>query len=101
MYTVYIADDEGKVILQTIRENLKAFNGQETSHEASLQASKVRLKAIMESLSLNASEVHPGLGELNLLFIAAELILLNEESEGALSLLLLKNWRHIYIRRHS
>lgn len=86
----FTGDDEGKVILQTIRENLKAFNGQETSHEASLQASKVRLKAIMESLSLNASEVHPGLGELNLLFIAAELILLNEESEGGIKLALIE-----------
>lgn len=35
----FTGDDEGKVILQTIRENLKAFNDQETPHEASLQTS--------------------------------------------------------------
>lgn len=69
----FSGDDEGKVILQTIRENLKAFNDQETPHEASLLASKAHLKAIVESLSLNVSEMCPGLGELNLLFIAAEL----------------------------
>ncbi|MCX4372968.1 MAG: AAA family ATPase, partial [Dysosmobacter sp.] len=48
------------------------------------------LKAIMESLSLNASEVRPGLGELNLLFIAAELILLKEQSEGGIKLALIE-----------
>lgn len=86
----FTGNDEGKVILQTIRENLKAFNGQETPHEASLQTSKVQLKAIMESLSLNASEVRPGLGELNLLFIAAELILLKEQSDGGIKLSLIE-----------
>ena len=86
----FTGDDEGKVILQTIRENLKAFNDQETPHEASLQTSKAHLKAIMESLSLNASEVRPGLGELNLLFIATELILLKEQSEGGIKLALIE-----------
>lgn len=86
----FSGDDEGKIILQTIRENLKAFNDQETPHDASLQTSKVHLKAIMESLSLNASEVRPGLGELNLLFIAAELILLKEQDEGGIKLALIE-----------
>lgn len=86
----FSGDDEGKIILQTIRENLKAFNDQETPHDASLQTSKVYLKAIMESLSLNASEVLPGLGELNLLFIAAELILLKEQDEGGIKLALIE-----------
>lgn len=86
----FTGDDEGKVILQTIRENLKAFNDQETPHEASLLASKAHLKAIVESLSLNVSEMRPGLGELNLLFIAAELILLKEQSEGGIKLALIE-----------
>lgn len=86
----FTEDGEGKVILQTIRENLKAFNGQETPHQATLQTSEARLKAIMESLSLSASEVHPGLGELNLLFIAAELILLKEQNEGGIKLALIE-----------
>jgi putative ATP-dependent endonuclease of OLD family len=87
----YFAEDEkGKVILQTIRNNLKSFNSLETSNEASLRTSEIRLKAIMESLSLNAAEVHPGLGELNLLFIAAELVLLKEENEGGIKLALIE-----------
>jgi putative ATP-dependent endonuclease of OLD family len=44
----------------------------------------------MESLSLNASEVRPGLGELNLLFIAAELILLKEQDKGGIKLALIE-----------
>lgn len=83
-------DEEGKVILQSIRNNLSAFNDQGTACDASIQTSKIQLKAIMESLSLNSSEVHPGLGELNLLFIAAELILLKEESEGGIKLALIE-----------
>lgn len=86
----FVEDEKGKVILKTIRSNLAAFNGLETSHDASIQASEIRLKAIMESLSLNAPEVHPGLGELNLLFIAAELILLKEENEGGIKLALIE-----------
>lgn len=87
----YFAEDqEGKVILKTIRNNLRAFNSLEASHDANLQTSEIRLKAIMESLSLTAPEVHPGLGELNLLFIAAELILLKEENEGGIKLALIE-----------
>ena len=86
----FTGDDEGKVILQAIRENLKAFNAQETPYQATLQTSEARLKAILESLSLNASEIHPGLGELNLLFIAAELILLKEQNEGGMKLALIE-----------
>lgn len=86
----FVEDADGKVILQTIRNNLEAFNDQETTHDASLQTSETRLKAILESLSLNAPEIHPGLGELNLLFIAAELILLKEEEEGGIKLALIE-----------
>lgn len=77
----FAGDEDGKVILKAIRDNLEAFNERGASHDASLRTSDPRLKAILESLSLRAPEVHPGLGELNLLFIAAELILLNEEGE--------------------
>ena len=86
----FVEDEKGKVILQTIGNNLEAFNSLETAHDANLRASAIRLKAIMESLSLNAPEVHPGLGELNLLFIAAELILLKEENEGGIKLALIE-----------
>lgn len=83
-------DNDGRVILETIRNNLEEFNDSKTPSKAILHASDIRLKSILESLSLNVSETHPGLGELNLLFIAAELILLNEENEGAIKLALIE-----------
>lgn len=48
------------------------------------------MKEIMESLYLNAPKVHPGLGELNLFCIAAELISLKEENEGGIKLALIE-----------
>jgi len=86
----FTEDEEGKVILQTIRENLEAFNDQDQPSEAKLKTSEIQLKAILESLSLNASEINPGLGELNLLFIAAELLLLKDDTEGGMKLALIE-----------
>lgn len=83
-------DEEGSVILKTIRENLGAFDERREIHDAELRASDVRLRAILESMSLNVTEIHPGLGELNLLFIAAELLLLAEDMEGGIRLALIE-----------
>lgn len=73
-------DPEGKSILQTIRDNLEAFNDKGQKSDAELKTSDIQIKAILESLSLKAPELNPGLGELNLLFIAAELLLLKDDS---------------------
>ena len=86
----FVEDENGKKILQTIRNNLEEFNDSGASHDANLQAAKTQLKSILESLSLNAPEIHPGLGELNLLFIAAELILLKEDNDGGIKLALIE-----------
>ncbi len=86
----FVEDENGKKILQTIRNNLEEFNDSGASHDASLQTAKAQLKSILESLSLNAPEIHPGLGELNLLFIAAELILLKEDNDGGIKLALIE-----------
>lgn len=87
----YFTDDEdGKRILQTIRNNLEAFNDRSHDSNAELKASDIQLKAILESLSLKAPEINPGLGELNLLFIAAELLLLKDDNDGGLKLALIE-----------
>lgn len=86
----FVEDENGKKILTTIRNNLEEFNDSGASHEASIQTAKAQLKSILESLSLNAPEIHPGLGELNLLFIAAELILLKEDNDGGIKLALIE-----------
>ncbi len=87
----YFTDDvEGKRILQTIRDNLESFNDKGQASNAELKTSDIQLKAILESLSLNAPELNPGLGELNLLFIAAELLLLKDDADGGLKLALIE-----------
>ena len=83
-------DAEGKRILQTIRDNLELFNDKGQASNAELKTSDIQLKAILESLSLNASEINPGLGELNLLFIAAELLLLKDDTDGGMKLALIE-----------
>ena len=86
----YFVEEDGKVILQTIRNTLSVLNSQDMSDEAKLETSDIQLKAILESLSLSAPEIHPGLGELNLLFIAAELLLLKHDETGGLKLALIE-----------
>ena len=86
----YFSEDDGKDILQNIRQTLKDFNVQDSSTTASLTTSNIHLKTILESLSLNVSDIHPGLGELNLLFMAAELLLLKHDNNGGLRLALIE-----------
>lgn len=87
----YFTDDtDGKRILQTIRSNLESFSDKGQPSNAELKTSDIQLKAILESLSLNAPEINPGLGELNLLFIAAELLLLKDDTDGGLKLALIE-----------
>lgn len=86
----FTEDPEGKRILKTIRDNLEAFNDKGQANNAELKASDIQLKAILESLSLNAPELNPGLGELNLLFIAAELLLLKDDADGGMKLALIE-----------
>ena len=83
-------DAEGKLILQTIRDNLESFNNNGQASNAELKTSDIQLKAILEALSLNAPEINPGLGELNLLFIAAELLLLKDDTDGGMKLALIE-----------
>ena len=86
----YFTDQDGGVILSAIRETLASFNEQDTPSNAKLETSAIQLKSILESLSLSAAEVHPGLGELNLLFIAAELLLLQHDDNGGMRLALIE-----------
>lgn len=87
----YFTDDAyGKRILQTIRDTLTLFNDKGQASNAELKTSDIQLKAILESLSLKAPETNPGLGELNLLFIAAELLLLKDDTDGGLKLALIE-----------
>lgn len=86
----FTKDEKGKNILQTIRHNLESFNERGQSSNAELKTSDIQLKAILESLSLEPPDINPGLGELNLLFIAAELLLLKDDNDGGIKLALIE-----------
>lgn len=87
----YFTDDtNGKMILQTICDNLKSFNDIDQVIKPELKTSDMKLKSILESLTLNISEINPGLGESNLLFIAAELLLLKDDTDGGMKLALIE-----------
>lgn len=86
----YFSKQEGREILRIIRDNLAEFHDGSPSGDASLSATDVQLKSILESLSLDSPELHPGLGELNLVFIAAELLLLKQDDIGGLKLALIE-----------
>lgn len=86
----YFTEEEGKIVLDSIKNSLSAFNAPETTSEAQVKVADIQLRKILESLSLVVSEINPGLGELNLLFIAAELLLLNSDTSGGLRLALIE-----------
>lgn len=86
----FFTDDKGKAILSTIRKTLAEFLDNGNPSDAKLTTAEMRLKAILETLSLTAPEFRPGLGELNLLFIAAELLLLDQDTAGGLKLALIE-----------
>ena len=86
----YFIDKDGKIILENIRETLQEFIDKNASNSASIEASRTTLKQILESLSLIAPERNPGLGVYNLLFIAAELLLLNSNANDSLKLALIE-----------
>ena len=83
-------DSQGKFVLSNLRSTLLRFIAKQDNLDAELATSEMHLKPILESLSLLASETQPGLGVSNLLFIAAELLLLNVRNDGAVRLALIE-----------
>lgn len=82
--------DDGKKVLGKIESNFNEFLSLSTQEDTRLRTSNMRLKSILESLSLDTSETQPGLGVQNLLFIAAELLLLNRDENNGLKLALIE-----------
>lgn len=86
----YFKEGDGKEILDKIVKYLNDFSVPTSTVDAKFITAAMKLKGILESLTLALSETQPGLGSLNLLFIATELLLLNNENEGALRLALIE-----------
>lgn len=78
-------DTEGKKIKHKIDQHIKDFYS--TDHETEFNASSNDIKSILEKLTLMLKgESNPGLGTLNRLFMAAELLHLNKSNWSGLRL---------------
>lgn len=86
----YFEIGKGNDILSAIRKTLSELLVQDGKSHVKIVSAEMKLKGILESLSLINEEVNPGLGQLNLLFIAAELLLMRQGDEGTLKLLLIE-----------
>ncbi|NLG82459.1 MAG: AAA family ATPase, partial [Bacilli bacterium] len=86
----YFAKEEGVVILNRIQEHMNEFIDKKDLLTAQFTTSDPRLKSILESLSIKLNKIQPGLGTLNLLYIAVELLLLNEKDDNGIKLALIE-----------
>ncbi len=85
-----IADKEGKALLDQINKYLYEFSCEKNRLHSDLSISESKLKSILERLSLDLTENKAGLGSQNLLFISAELLLLQRENYAGLKLALVE-----------
>ncbi len=85
-----LPDQNGKSLLEDINTYLKEFSDKKNPLQSEFEISEMKLRAILEKLSLNLSENKAGLGSHNLLFIATEMLLLKRENFTGLSLALIE-----------
>lgn len=74
--------EEGSTITQTLKKFLKEFLLKSDKKDAVIQLTGTELTDILKQLDLVLEENKSGLGSLNLLFIAAELLLHQEHKQG-------------------
>lgn len=85
-----LTDQQGKNLLEDLNEYLNRFSNEGFKLESGFKASNLKLKYILEKLSLELSTEKPGLGSQNLLFIATELLLLRRKDYEGLNLALIE-----------
>jgi len=85
-----IVDQSGKLLLKEINSYLEEFFTEGEKREARFAISDPELKSILEKLELKLLETKVGLGSLNRLFIAAELLLLKRGLYTGLRLALIE-----------
>lgn len=87
-----IDDQAGKGLHQAINEYLSAFSSLRESETLSsgFAIANMKLRSILERLSLDLELDNPGLGSNNLLFIATELLLLKRQDYDGLKLVLIE-----------
>ena len=82
--------ENGTKIVNHINDYLRYFSSENNQLKSSISIADMNLKAILEQLSLNLYINKAGLGSNNLLFIAAELLLLKREKYTGLKLTLIE-----------
>lgn len=85
-----IDDERGKTLLEDINNYLYEFSCETEPLCSDFAIADVKLRAILEKLSLNLADNKPGLGSHNLLFIATEFLLLKREDYSGLKLALIE-----------
>jgi putative ATP-dependent endonuclease of OLD family len=83
-------DQSGKLLLEKINTYLKEFSPSTLPLDSLFSISDMKLRSILEKLSLELSVNKSGLGSHNLLFIAVELLLLNRENYTGLKIALVE-----------
>ena len=81
---------EGKGIHEKISNTLKEMHDEENTTEVCFNQKNLDVRNILESLSLNTNDKLPGLGELNLICMASELLLQQEAQKGRINLSLIE-----------
>jgi putative ATP-dependent endonuclease of the OLD family len=85
-----LEDLTGKTLLEDLNKCLSEFSSRNSLLKSDLRIADVRLKTILEKLSLDLSDGRAGLGSHNLLFVAAEMLLLQRKEYTGLKLALIE-----------
>jgi putative ATP-dependent endonuclease of the OLD family len=85
-----LPDQLGKNLLKEINTYLNKFSNKNNVLESSFRVSDLKLRNILERLTLEFESSKPGLGSHNILFIATELLLLKREEFDGLKLALIE-----------
>ncbi|WP_421383154.1 ATP-dependent nuclease [Bacillus salacetis] len=85
-----IEDTGGKKLLEELNIYLESFSREGNPLKSDFTITESKLKSILEKLSLQLFNSKAGLGSQNLLFIAAELLLLKRENYTGLKLALIE-----------
>ncbi|MDK2789403.1 MAG: putative ATP-dependent endonuclease of the family [Epulopiscium sp.] len=82
--------DNEKHVLKSINACLNKFSDNNNQLKSEIEMTKERLKTILEKIDLVLSNTKPGLGSLNQLYIATELLLLQTERNEGINLALIE-----------
>ncbi|WP_088049263.1 ATP-dependent nuclease [Virgibacillus dakarensis] len=83
-------EETGAQILKDINEYLENFSSNRNTLKSRFNISDIKLKSILERLQLNLEDAKPGLGSHNILFIATELLFLQQKEYEGLKLALIE-----------